>query len=103
MFPPHIYVEVAAQTNEFVIKIDNEANDPTHILSLDHFWTARSQRPANKKMGIKALTTGIRRIDSVFPSGAIVYVSCGERVYMKKFYDKEAIILFSIVSRRCIV
>lgn len=121
MCPPHVYGEVTKiygggtdgkdmfHVNEPVMEVYNEAQDKTHILNLSHFWPVRRARPAVEKMpGNTALTTGLRCIDSIFPSvlggtcavpgafgcgktvisqtlskysnsDAIVYVGCGER------------------------
>lgn len=121
MCPPHIYGEVVKiygggtdgkdmfHVNEPVMEVYNEAQDKTHTLNLSHFWPVRRARPSVEKMpGNTALTTGLRCIDSIFPSvlggtcavpgafgcgktvisqtlskysnsDAIVYVGCGER------------------------
>lgn len=121
MCPPHVYGEVVKiygggtdgkdmfHVNEPVMEVYNEAQDKTHTLNLSHFWPVRRARPSVEKMpGNTALTTGLRCIDSIFPSvlggtcavpgafgcgktvisqtlskysnsDAIVYVGCGER------------------------
>jgi V-type H+-transporting ATPase subunit A len=121
MCPPHVYGEVVKiygggtdgkdlfHVNEPVMEVYNEAQDRTHTLNLSHFWPVRRPRPSVEKMpGNTALTTGLRCIDSIFPSvlggtcavpgafgcgktvisqtlskysnsDAIVYVGCGER------------------------
>jgi len=121
MCPPNVYGEVVKvygggsdgkdmfHIDEPVMEVYNEAQDRTHVLNLSHFWPVRKPRPsAEKLVGNKALTTGLRVVDAIYPSvlggtcavpgafgcgktvisqslakfsnsDAIVYVGCGER------------------------
>ncbi len=121
MCPPNIYGEVVKvygrdtdgkdsfHVNDTVLEVYNEAQEKTHKLSLSHFWPVRRPRPVAEKLPAnRALTTGLRVIDAIFPSvlggtcavpgafgcgktvisqslskysnsDAIVYVGCGER------------------------
>jgi V-type H+-transporting ATPase subunit A len=121
MCPPNVYGEVVKvwgtagdgresfHVNDTVLEVYNEALDTTTELSLSHFWPVRRPRPVAEKLPAnKALTTGLRVIDAIFPSvlggtcavpgafgcgktvisqslskysnsDAIVYVGCGER------------------------
>jgi V-type H+-transporting ATPase subunit A len=121
MCPPNIYGEVVKiyggdtdgkdsfHVNDTVMEVYNEAQNKTHKLALSHFWPVRRPRPVIEKLPAnRALTTGLRVIDAIFPSvlggtcavpgafgcgktvisqalskysnsDAIVYVGCGER------------------------
>jgi V-type H+-transporting ATPase subunit A len=95
--------------DEPVLEVYNEAQNRTHVLNLSHFWPVRKPRPCNEKLPAdQALTTGLRVVDSIYPSvlggtcavpgafgcgktvisqslakfsnsDACVYVGCGER------------------------
>eukprot|EP00586_Coscinodiscus_wailesii_P012057 CAMPEP_0172496008 /NCGR_PEP_ID=MMETSP1066-20121228/79815_1 /TAXON_ID=671091 /ORGANISM="Coscinodiscus wailesii, Strain CCMP2513" /LENGTH=622 /DNA_ID=CAMNT_0013268055 /DNA_START=46 /DNA_END=1914 /DNA_ORIENTATION=+ len=95
--------------DDVVMEVFNEAQNKTHYLTLSHFWPVRRPRPITEKLpGNRALTTGLRVVDGMFPSvlggtcavpgafgcgktvisqslskfsnsNAIVYVGCGER------------------------
>lgn len=121
MCPPNICGEVVKvygggsdgkdlfHVDEPVLEVYNEAQNRTHVLNLSHFWPVRRPRPCAEKLPAnQALTTGLRVIDSIYPSvlggtcavpGAfgcgktvisqslakfsnsdcVVYVGCGER------------------------
>lgn len=95
--------------DEPVMEVFNAATNTTHTLNLSHFWPVRRPRPAAEKLPAnRALTTGLRVVDAIYPSvlggtcavpgafgcgktvisqslakfsnsDAIVYVGCGER------------------------
>lgn len=121
MCPPNVFGEVVKiygggtdgkdlfHVDEPVMEVYNEAQNRTHVLNLSHFWPVRKPRPCAEKLPAqKALTTGLRVIDAIYPSvlggtcavpgafgcgktvisqslakfsnsDAIVYVGCGER------------------------
>lgn len=121
MCPPNISGEVVKlwgggtdgkdlfHVDEPVMEVYNEASGTTHTLNLSHFWPVRRPRPCAEKLPAnQALTTGLRVVDSIYPSvlggtcavpgafgcgktvisqslakfsnsDAIVYVGCGER------------------------
>eukprot|EP00608_Synchroma_pusillum_P005369 CAMPEP_0198424512 /NCGR_PEP_ID=MMETSP1452-20131203/3913_1 /TAXON_ID=1181717 /ORGANISM="Synchroma pusillum, Strain CCMP3072" /LENGTH=619 /DNA_ID=CAMNT_0044144855 /DNA_START=48 /DNA_END=1907 /DNA_ORIENTATION=- len=88
--------------NDTVLVVENEAQGRTHELALSHFWPVRRPRPAAEKLpGNAALTTGLRVIDSIFPSvlGGTCAVpgafGCGKTVIsqsLSKFSNSDAII-----------
>lgn len=94
--------------DDTVIEIFDDVTEKTHKMTMSHFWPVRMPRPAIKLAGERALITGQRVIDTLFPStlggtctvpGAfgcgktvisqalskyantdgIIYVGCGER------------------------
>ncbi len=121
MCPPNVFGEVVKiygggtdgkdlfHIDEPVLQVYNEAQNRTYTLNLSHFWPVRKPRPAAEKLPAnRALTTGLRVIDSIYPSvlggtcavpgafgcgktvisqslakfsnsDAVVYVGCGER------------------------
>jgi len=51
------------------MEVFNEAQGRKHVLSLSHFWPVRKPRPCAEKLPAnKALTTGLRVIDAIYPS-----------------------------------
>lgn len=51
------------------MEVYNEAQGKKHVLSLSHFWPVRKPRPCAEKLPAnKALTTGLRVIDAIYPS-----------------------------------
>jgi len=121
LVPPHMSGEVVKvygrgtdgrdsfHVNDTVMEIYNASQNTYHQLSLSHFWPVRVPRPCIEKMPAnRALTTGLRVVDAIFPSvlggtcavpGAfgcgktvisqslakysnsdvVIYVGCGER------------------------
>jgi V-type H+-transporting ATPase subunit A len=121
MCPPNVFGEVVKlygggtdgkdvfHIDEPVMEVYNEAQNRTYTLNLSHFWPVRKPRPCAEKLPAnRALTTGLRVIDSIYPSvlggtcavpgafgcgktvisqslakfsnsDAVVYVGCGER------------------------
>jgi len=114
MCPPNIAGEVVKiygggtdgkdlfHVNEPVMEVYNEAQDRTHILNLSHFWPVRKPRPSAEKLPAnRALTTGLRVIDAIYPSvlGGTCAVpgafGCGKTVIsqsLAKFSNSDAII-----------
>lgn len=81
MCPPNVFGRVvrvygdeADGKNQFhvddtVLEVENESLGRTYKLSLSHFWPVRKPRPVAEKLpGNKALTTGLRVVDAIFPS-----------------------------------
>jgi len=119
--PPNVYGTVSKinttgtdnnetfMVDDVVMEVFNEGQNKTHYLTLSHFWPVRRPRPITEKLpGNRALTTGLRVVDGMFPSvlggtcavpgafgcgktvisqslskfsnsNCIVYVGCGER------------------------
>mmetsp|Transcript_10484 Transcript_10484/g.31593 ORF Transcript_10484/g.31593 Transcript_10484/m.31593 type:complete len:477 (-) Transcript_10484:1321-2751(-) len=114
MCPPNVfgkiievYGEASDGKDEFnvedvVLKVENEATGTTHDLKLAHFWPVRRPRPINQKLpGNKALTTGLRVVDAMFPSvlGGTCAVpgafGCGKTVIsqsISKFSNSDCVI-----------
>jgi len=88
--------------DDIVMEVYNEAQDKTHNLTLSHFWPVRRPRPINEKLpGNRPLITGLRVIDSMFPSvlGGTCAVpgafGCGKTVIsqsLSKFSNSDAIV-----------
>lgn len=80
----------------------NEAQDRTHVLHLSHFWPVRKPRPCAEKLPAnRALTTGLRVVDTIYPSvlGGTCAVpgafGCGKTVIsqsLAKFSNSDAIV-----------
>jgi hypothetical protein len=80
----------------------NESQDRTHKLHLSHFWPVRKPRPCAEKLPAnKALTTGLRVVDTIYPSvlGGTCAVpgafGCGKTVIsqsLAKFSNSDAIV-----------
>jgi V-type H+-transporting ATPase subunit A len=121
MCPPNVFGKVvkvwgggtdghdAFNINETMLEVYNEATRTTHNLKLAHYWPVRKPRPIVQKLpGNRALTTGLRVVDAMFPSvlggtcavpgafgcgktvisqsiskfsnsNCVIYVGCGER------------------------
>lgn len=88
--------------DDVVLEVFNEVQNKTHKLTLSHFWPVRRPRPITEKLpGAKALTTGLRVIDGMFPSvlGGTCAVpgafGCGKTVIsqsLSKFSNSDAIV-----------
>lgn len=88
--------------DEPVMEVYNEAQNRTHVLNLSHFWPVRKPRPAAEKLPAnEALTTGLRVVDSIYPSvlGGTCAVpgafGCGKTVIsqsLAKFSNSDAVI-----------
>jgi len=88
--------------DDVIMEVFNEAQNKTHYLTLSHFWPVRRPRPITEKLpGNKALTTGLRVIDGMFPSvlGGTCAVpgafGCGKTVIsqsLSKFSNSDAIV-----------
>jgi len=88
--------------DDVVMEVYNEAQGKTHNLTLSHFWPVRRPRPINEKLpGNRPLITGLRVIDSMFPSvlGGTCAVpgafGCGKTVIsqsLSKFSNSDAIV-----------
>jgi len=88
--------------DDVVMEVFNEAQNKTHYLTLSHFWPVRRPRPIAEKLpGNRALTTGLRVIDGMFPSvlGGTCAVpgafGCGKTVIsqsLSKFSNSDAIV-----------
>jgi len=88
--------------NEPVLEVKNEVTGQTHKLNLSHYWPVRMPRPTKDKLpGNHALTTGLRVIDSLFPSvqGGTCAVpgafGCGKTVIsqsLSKFSNSDCIV-----------
>jgi len=88
--------------DDVVMEVYNEAQGRTHALTLSHFWPVRRPRPITEKLpGARALTTGLRVIDGMFPSvlGGTCAVpgafGCGKTVIsqsLSKFSNSDAIV-----------
>ena len=84
------------------MEVYNESQNKTHKLTLSHFWPVRKPRPIVEKLpGNRALTTGLRVIDGLFPSvlGGTCAVpgafGCGKTVIsqsLSKFSNSDAIV-----------
>ena len=116
MCPPNIYGEVVKiygsgtdgkdlfHVNEPVMEVYNAAQGKTHTLNLSHFWPVRRPRPVavdGKLPANAALTTGLRVIDTIFPSvlGGTCAVpgafGCGKTVIsqsLSKFSNSDCIV-----------
>lgn len=114
MCPPNIFGTVSKvygrgtdgneefDLTEPVLEVLNETTGKTHTLTMSHFWPVRRPRPVIEKLpGNSALTTGLRVIDTVFPSvlGGTCAVpgafGCGKTVIsqsLSKFSNSDAII-----------
>jgi len=114
MCPPNIYGKVVKvygeasdkkdsySVNDTVLEVENETTGKIHEVQLSHFWPVRKPRPVVQKLpGNKALTTGLRVVDAIFPSvqGGTVAVpgafGCGKTVIsqsLSKFSNSDAII-----------
>ncbi|CAM9685660.1 unnamed protein product [Chrysoparadoxa australica] len=114
MCPPNIYGTVVKvygdasdgkdryTIDDTVLEVKNESSGKVHELKLSHFWPVRKPRPVNEKLpGNKALTTGLRVIDSIFPSvlGGTCAVpgafGCGKTVIsqsLSKFSNSDCIV-----------
>ncbi|KAJ1460589.1 ATP synthase alpha/beta family, nucleotide-binding domain-containing protein [Pelagophyceae sp. CCMP2097] len=121
MVPPNVFGKVvkiwgggtdghdAFNINETMLEVYNESTRTTHNLKLAHYWPVRKPRPIVQKLpGNRALTTGLRVVDAMFPSvlggtcavpgafgcgktvisqsiskfsnsNCVIYVGCGER------------------------
>jgi len=88
--------------DDVVMEVYNEARDKTHMLTLSHFWPVRRPRPITEKLpGNRALETGLRCIDGIFPSvlGGTCAVpgafGCGKTVIsqsLSKFSNSDCIV-----------
>jgi len=88
--------------DDVVMEVYNEAQRKTHKLRLSHFWPVRRPRPITEKLpGNRALTTGLRVVDGMFPSvlGGTCAVpgafGCGKTVIsqsLSKFSNSDAIV-----------
>jgi len=114
MCPPNVYGEIVKiygggtdgkdqfHVNEPVMEVYNEALGKKYTLNLSHFWPVRRPRPVAEKMpSNRALTTGLRVIDAIFPSvlGGTCAVpgafGCGKTVIsqsLSKFSNSDAIV-----------
>lgn len=114
MCPPNVYGQIAKVYSdgtdgheEFTIDdpimdVYDSAKGTTTTLTLTHFWPVRMPRPVLQKLpGNAALTTGIRVVDSIFPSvlGGTCAVpgafGCGKTVIsqsLSKFSNSDAIV-----------
>jgi V-type H+-transporting ATPase subunit A len=114
MCPPNIYGTVVKvygkasdghdgyNVTDTVMEVLNEGSGKTHKLKLAHFWPVRKPRPVLEKLpGNAALTTGLRVVDTIFPSvlGGTCAVpgafGCGKTVIsqsLSKFSNSDAII-----------
>jgi len=112
--PPNIYGKVVKvygeasdkkdsySVNDTVLEVENESTGKIHEVKLSHFWPVRRPRPVVQKLpGNRALTTGLRVVDAIFPSvqGGTVAVpgafGCGKTVIsqsLSKFSNSDAII-----------
>mmetsp|Transcript_15243 Transcript_15243/g.45826 ORF Transcript_15243/g.45826 Transcript_15243/m.45826 type:complete len:619 (-) Transcript_15243:159-2015(-) len=113
MCPPHISGTVVKvygdgtdgkdsyTTQDTVLEVQ-AANGATRELKLSHFWPVRRPRPTIEKLpGVSAMTTGLRVVDTIFPSvqGGTCAVpgafGCGKTVIsqsISKFSNSDAII-----------
>jgi len=88
--------------DDIVMEVFNEVKGQTEKLCLSHFWPVRRPRPITEKLpGKRALTTGLRVIDGMFPSvlGGTCAVpgafGCGKTVIsqsLSKFSNSDAIV-----------
>ncbi len=114
MCPPNICGEVVKvygggtdgkdlyHIDEPVLEVYNEAQNRTHVLNLSHFWPVRRPRPCIEKLPANtALTTGLRVIDSIYPSvlGGTCAVpgafGCGKTVIsqsLAKFSNSDCVV-----------
>lgn len=114
MCPPNVYGEVVKiyghgtdgkdlfHIDEPVMEVFNEATGKKHVLNLSHFWPVRRPRPVAEKLPANAaLTTGLRVIDTIFPSvlGGTCAVpgafGCGKTVIsqsLSKFSNSDCIV-----------
>jgi len=112
--PPNVYGKVVKvygeasdkkdsySVTDTVLEVENESTGKVHEVKLSHFWPVRRPRPVVQKLpGNKALTTGLRVVDAIFPSvqGGTVAVpgafGCGKTVIsqsLSKFSNSDAII-----------
>lgn len=92
-------------------QVYNEAQDRTHVLHLSHFWPVRKPRPCAEKLPAnRALTTGLRVVDTIYPSvlGGTCAVpgafGCGKTVIsqsLAKFSNSDAIIYVGCGESMC--
>lgn len=114
MCPPNVYGEVVKiygtntdgkdlfHIDEPVMEVFNESTGKKHVLNLSHFWPVRRPRPVAEKLPANAaLTTGLRVIDTIFPSvlGGTCAVpgafGCGKTVIsqsLSKFSNSDCIV-----------
>eukprot|EP00752_Nemacystus_decipiens_P010522 g9370.t1 len=114
MCPPNIYGTVVKvygaggdkgdsfKVSDTVLEVQNESTGKISELKLSHFWPVRKPRPVLEKLpGNTALTTGLRVIDTIFPSvqGGTCAVpgafGCGKTVIsqsLSKFSNSDAIV-----------
>nr|AGK85255.1 vacuolar ATPase subunit A [Fucus vesiculosus] len=114
MCPPNIYGTVVKiygsggdrrdrfKVSDTVLEVENESTGKVTELKLSHFWPVRKPRPVLEKLpGNSALTTGVRVIDTIFPSvqGGTCAVpgafGCGKTVIsqsLSKFSNSDAIV-----------
>eukprot|EP00611_Tribonema_gayanum_P023723 TRINITY_DN5057_c0_g1_i1.p2 TRINITY_DN5057_c0_g1~~TRINITY_DN5057_c0_g1_i1.p2 ORF type:complete len:621 (-),score=271.41 TRINITY_DN5057_c0_g1_i1:582-2444(-) len=114
MCPPNVYGTVVKvyggggdgrdgyTVADTVLEVQNQSTGKVHALKLAHFWPVRKPRPVMEKLpGNAALTTGLRVIDTIFPSvlGGTCAVpgafGCGKTVIsqsLSKFSNSDAII-----------
>ncbi len=112
--PPNVYGQVTKvyttgtdgketfNIDDVVMDVYNESTGKTQKLTLSHFWPVRKPRPIVEKLpGNRALTTGLRVIDGIFPSvlGGTCAVpgafGCGKTVIsqsLSKFSNSDAIV-----------
>eukprot|EP01084_Bolivina_argentea_P055442 101651_1 len=114
MCPPNIYGNVVKvygdgtdgrdgfTVDDTALEVENPSTGVVHELKLSHFWPVRKPRPVMEKLpGNRALTTGLRVIDSIFPSvlGGTCAVpgafGCGKTVIsqsLSKFSNSDCIV-----------
>ncbi|CAM9470195.1 unnamed protein product, partial [Hapterophycus canaliculatus] len=90
------------KVSDTVLEVQNESTGKISELKLSHFWPVRKPRPVLEKLpGNSALTTGLRVIDTIFPSvqGGTCAVpgafGCGKTVIsqsLSKFSNSDAIV-----------
>ena len=122
MCPPHVSGTVvrvygagtdgneAFTTQDTVLEVRNSRGDVVP-LKLSHFWPVRRPRPVIEKLpGDKAMTTGLRVVDTIFPSvqGGTCAVpgafGCGKTVIsqsISKFSNSDAIIYVGCGTYTC--
>mmetsp|Transcript_14299 Transcript_14299/g.21176 ORF Transcript_14299/g.21176 Transcript_14299/m.21176 type:complete len:621 (+) Transcript_14299:130-1992(+) len=114
MCPPNIYGTVVKvygdgsdgnnsyNVTDTVLEVEHPTTGKIHELKLAHFWPVRKPRPVIEKLpGNAALTTGLRVVDTIFPSvlGGTCAVpgafGCGKTVIsqsLSKFSNSDAIV-----------
>lgn len=115
MCPPNIQGEIVKiygagtdgkdlfHVNEPVLEVYNDVLNRTYTLNMSHFWPVRKPRPCVEKLPAnQALTTGLRVVDSIYPSvlGGTCAVpgafGCGKTVIsqsLAKFSNSDAVIV----------